>query len=63
MNDALARVVERQDLETARGGVASAMLSHGLESYGIVVVYLRAKGIEPPNAGPAGGRGRGGRGQ
>ncbi len=57
------QMVKQAEGETARGGVASALLSHGLESYGIVVVYLRAKGIEPPNAGPAGGRGRGGRGQ
>ena len=57
------QMVKQGEGETARGGIASALLSHGLESYGIVVVYLRAKGIEPPNAGPAGGRGRGGRGQ
>jgi len=56
-------MVKQGEGETARGGVASAMLSHGLESYGIVVVYLRAKGIAPPNANPAGARGgRGGRG-
>ena len=57
------QMVKQGDGETARGGVASALLSHGLESYGIVGVYMRAKGIEPPNAGPAAGRGRGGRGQ
>ena len=57
------QMVKQGEGETARGGVASALLSHGLESYGIVVVYMRAKGIEPPNANPAGGRGRGGRGQ
>ena len=57
------QMVKQGDGETARGGVASALLSHGLESYGIVVVYLRAKGIAPPNAAPAAGRaGRGGRG-
>jgi hypothetical protein len=55
------QLVKQGEGETARGGVASAMLAHGLESYGIVVVYLRAQGIAPPNAG--GGRGgRGGRG-
>src|SRR5881275_756374 len=56
------QMVKQGEGETARGGVASALLSHGLESYGIVVVYLRAKGIEPPNAnaGGRGGRGRGG---
>jgi hypothetical protein len=53
-------VVKQGEGETARGGVASAMLSHGLESYGIVVVYLRANGIAPPAA--DGGGGRGGRG-
>src|SRR5262249_23476922 len=48
--------------ETARGGVASALLSHGLESFGIIGIYYRAKGMEPPNAnaGGRGGRGRGG---
>ena len=58
------QMVKQGEGEIARGGVASALLSHGLESYGIVVVYLRAKGIAPPNAAPpAGGRaGRGGRG-
>ena len=58
------QMVKQGEGEIARGGVASALLSHGLESYGIVVVYLRAKGIAPPTAAPpAGGRaGRGGRG-
>ena len=56
------QMVKQGEGETARGGVASALLSHGLESYGIVVVYMRAKGIAPP-ANPAAGRGRGGRGQ
>ena len=57
------QMVKQGEGETARGGVVSALLSHGLESYGIVVVYLRAKGIAPPNAAPAGARGgRGGRG-
>src|SRR5215468_9101236 len=55
------QMVKQGEGETARGGVDSALLSHGLESYGIVVVYLRAKGIEPPNANPAGRGGRGGR--
>jgi len=56
------QMVKQGEGEAARGAVVSALLSHGLESYGIVVVYLRAKGIAPPNAG--GGRGgRGGRGQ
>lgn len=53
------QLVKQGDGETARGGVASAMLAHGLESYGIVVVYLRANGIAPPGGG---GGGRGGRG-
>jgi hypothetical protein len=57
------QMVKQGEGEAARGAVASALLSHGLESYGITVVYLRAKGIAPPNAAPAGGRGgRGGRG-
>src|SRR5437667_351936 len=56
------QMVKQGEGETARGGVASALLSHGLESYGIVVVYLRAKGIAPPNANPGGRGGRGGRG-
>jgi len=55
------QMVKQGEGEAARGAVVSALLSHGLESYGIVVVYLRAKGIAPPNAAPAGGRGRGGR--
>jgi len=54
------QMVKQGECETARGGVASALLSHGLESYGIVVVYFRAKGIEPPNANPGGRGGRGG---
>jgi hypothetical protein len=58
------QMVKQGEGETARGGVVSALLSHGLESYGIVVVYLRAKDIAPPNAAPAGARGgRGGRGR
>ena len=55
------QMVKQGEGEASRGGVASALLSHGLESYGIVVVYFRAKGIAPPQA-PGGGRGRGGRG-
>ena len=54
------QMVKQGEGETARGAVASAMLSHGLESNGIITVYLRAKGIAPP-ANPAGARGRGGR--
>src|SRR5438093_2472963 len=57
------QMIKQGEGETARGGVVSALLSHGLESYGIAVVYMRAKGIAPPNAAPAGARGgRGGRG-
>jgi hypothetical protein len=52
------QLVKQGEGETARGGVASATLSHGIQSYGIVVVYLRANGIAPA----AGGGGRGGRG-
>ena len=59
------QLIKQGDGETARGGVVSALLSHGLESYGIVVVYMRAKGVAPPAAAPAAGRGGpgGGRGQ
>lgn len=56
-------MIKQGEGETARGGVVSALLSHGLESYGIAVVYLRTKGIAPPVAPPAGAAtGRGGRG-
>jgi DinB family protein len=56
------QMIKQGDGETARGGVVSALLSHGLESYGIVVVYMRAKGVAPPAAAPAAGRaGPGGR--
>ena len=51
------QLIKQGDGETARGGVASALLSHGLESYGIVVVYMRAKGVTPPEAAPPAGRG------
>ena len=51
------QMIKQGEGETARGGVVSALLSHGLESYGIVVVYMRAKGIAPPAAAPAAGRG------
>ena len=47
------QLIKQGDGETARGGVASALLSHGLESYGIVVVYMRAKGVAPPAAAPS----------
>ena len=57
------QMIKQGEGETARGAVVSALLSHGLESYGIAVVYLRAKGIAPPTAAPAAGRGGpGGRG-
>jgi hypothetical protein len=55
------QMVKQGEGEAARGAVASAMLSHGLESYGIVVVYMRARGVAPP-AGGGGRAGRGGRG-
>jgi hypothetical protein len=51
------QMIKQGEGETARGGVVSALLSHGLESYGIVVVYMRAKGVAPPAAAPAAGRG------
>ena len=55
------QMIKQGDGETARGAVVSALLSHGLESYGIVVVYMRAKGIAPPAAPAAGRGGPGGR--
>ena len=51
------QMIKQGEGETARGAVASALLSHGLESFGIVGVYMRAKGIAPPAAAPAAGRG------
>jgi hypothetical protein len=51
------QMIKQGEGETARGAVVSALLSHGLESYGIAVVYMRAKGIAPPTAAPAAGRG------
>jgi hypothetical protein len=58
------QMVKQGQGETARGGLVSALLSHALETNGIVTLYLRAKGLAPaapPGAG-RGGRGRGGRG-
>jgi len=52
------QLIKQGEGETARGAIVSAMLAHALESNGIVTVYLRAKGLVPPN--PPGGRGRGG---
>ena len=54
-------MIKQGEGETARGAVVSALLSHGLESFGIVGVYMRAKGIAPPGAAPAAGRGGPGR--
>jgi hypothetical protein len=51
------QMIKQGEGETARGAVVSALLSHGLESFGIVGVYMRAKGIAPPAAAPAAGRG------
>jgi len=50
--------IKQGEGETARGAIISQMLAHALESQGIVTVYLRAKGLVPPN--PPGGRGGGG---
>jgi hypothetical protein len=56
------QMVKQGQGETARGGLVSALLSHALETNGIVTLYLRAKGLAP--AAPAGrGEGRGGRGR
>jgi hypothetical protein len=52
------QLIKQGEGETARGAIVSALLAHALESNGIVTVYLRAKGLVPPN--PPGGRGRGG---
>ena len=52
------QLIKQGEGETARGAIISQMLAHALESNGIVTVYLRAKGLVPPN--PPGGRGRGG---
>src|SRR3977135_2812711 len=41
------QMIKQGEGETARGAVVSALLSHGLESYGIAVVYLRAKRTAP----------------
>jgi hypothetical protein len=54
------QMVKQGQGETARGVLVSALLSHALETNGIVTLYLRAKGLGP--AAPAGGAGRGGRG-
>jgi hypothetical protein len=52
------QLIKQGEGETARGAIVSALLAHARESNGIVTVYLRAKGLVPPN--PPGGRGRGG---
>lgn len=53
-------MVKQGQGETARGGLVTALLSHALETNGIVTIYLRAKGLGP--AAPEGRGGRGGRG-
>ncbi len=55
------QMVKQGQGETARGALVSALLSHALETNGILTLYLRAKGLAP--APPAGRGGRGGRGQ
>ncbi len=55
------QMVKQGQGETARGALVSALLSHALETNGILTLYLRAKGLAP--AAPAGRGGRGGRGQ
>lgn len=54
------QMVKQEEGETARGAVVAALLSHGIESNGIMTVYMRAKGISIPAGGGRGGRGRGG---
>ena len=51
------QLVKQGQGETARGGLVSALLSHALETNGILTLYLRAKGVAP--AAPAGNAGRG----
>jgi hypothetical protein len=55
------QMVKQGQNETARGGLTSALLSHALETNGILTLYLRAKNIAPPA--PERGGGRGGRGR
>jgi hypothetical protein len=55
------QMVKQGQGETARGGLVSALLSHALETNGIVTLYLRAKGLGP--AAPEVGAGRAGRGR
>ena len=57
------QLVKQGQGETARGGLVTALLSHALETNGIVTLYLRAKGLAPAAPAGRGGRGRGGRGQ
>src|SRR2546426_5825850 len=47
------QMVKQGEGETARGGGASALVSHGPDAYGIVLPYIGGKGIAPP-ANPAG---------
>jgi hypothetical protein len=51
------QLVKQGQGETARGGLVSALLSHALETNGIITIYLRAKGFAP--AAPVGNAGRG----
>jgi hypothetical protein len=60
-DDNALQMVKQAQGETARGALVSALLSHALETNGILTLYLRAKGLAP--AAPAGRGGRGGRGQ
>jgi len=63
-DDNALQMVKQGQGETAGGGLVSALLSHALETNGIITLYLRAKGIAPPPAeGRPGGAGRGGRGR
>jgi len=53
------QMVKQGEGEAARGAVAAALLAHGIESNGILTVYMRAKGISIPAGGGRGGRGGG----
>lgn len=51
------QMVKQGQNDVARGGLVSALLSHALETNGILTLYFRAKGIAPPAPEGAGGRG------
>ena len=63
-DDNALQMVKQGQGETAGGGLVSALLSHALETNGIITLYLRAKGIAlPPAEGRPSGAGRASRGR